>query len=110
MRHLLLVSALVFAVAGSAGNGWAGPEETQAVTAQPSGTERPVIDLNTADSAALESLPGVGPRTAELIIEYRTDSGGFKKVEELMNVRGIGEATFLRIRELVRVGTSEGKR
>ena len=56
------------------------------------------------------TLTGVGPRTAELIIEYRTESGGFKKVEELMNVRGIGEATFLRIRELVRVGTSEGKR
>ena len=40
----------------------------------------------------------------------RTDTGGFKKVEELMNVRGIGEATFLRIRELVRVSPSEGKR
>ena len=110
MRHLLLITALVFAVAGSTGGSWAGPEETQAGTAQPSATERPAIDLNTADSAALESLPGVGPRTAELIIEYRTDTGGFKKVEELMNVRGIGEATFLRIRELVRVSPSEGKR
>jgi len=109
MRHLLLITALVFAVAGSTGGSWAGPEETQVGAAQPSATERPVIDLNTADSAALESLPGVGPRTAELIIEYRTDTGGFKKVEELMNVRGIVEATFLRIRELVRVGSSEGK-
>lgn len=110
MRHLLLITALVFAVAESTGGSWAGPEETQAGAAQSSDTERPVIDLNTADSAALKSLPGVGPRTAELIIEYRTDTGGFKKVEELMNVRGIGEATFLRIRELVRVSPSEGKR
>ncbi|MDH4063297.1 MAG: helix-hairpin-helix domain-containing protein [Acidobacteriota bacterium] len=59
------------------------------------------IDLNTATLADLESLPGVGRRTAELIIEYRQKNGGFKKVEELMNVKGIGEKSFLRLKPLV---------
>lgn len=61
------------------------------------------VELNTADQAALETLPGIGPRTAERIIEYRTENGGFEKTEELMNVRGIGERTFLRLRDLVEV-------
>ena len=61
------------------------------------------MELNSADQPALEALPGIGPRTAERIIEYRNKNGGFEKVEDLMNVRGIGERTFLRLRELVRV-------
>ena len=109
MRHFLLASVLLLLV-GYPGAAGAESTESQASGTRPAADERSVIDLNTADRTALESLPGVGPRTAELIIEYRTESGGFEKVEELMNVRGIGEATFLRIRELVRVGTPEGKR
>ena len=61
------------------------------------------VDLNTATGKELESLPGVGPRTAELIIEYREQHDGFQKIEELMNVRGIGERTFLRLRSLITV-------
>ena len=61
------------------------------------------VDLNTATGEELESLPGVGPRTAELIIEYREQHDGFQKIEELMNVRGIGEKTFLRLRSLITV-------
>ena len=72
------------------------------------GTDR--VELNTADKAALETLPGVGPRTAELIIEYRAENGGFEKIEDLMNVRGIGERTFLRLRELVRVDAAAGQK
>jgi len=56
----------------------------------------------------LETLPGVGPRTAERIVDYRRDQGGFKKIEELMNVRGIGERSFLKLRPLVTVGASAG--
>ena len=61
------------------------------------------VDLNTASAEELESLPGIGPRTSELIIEYREKNHGFKKIEELMNVRGIGERSFLNLRALIMV-------
>ena len=59
------------------------------------------VNLNTATTAQLESLPGIGPATAERIVEYRQEHGGFKKIEELMNVRGIGEVSFLKLKALV---------
>ena len=61
------------------------------------------LNLNTATAAQLEALPGIGPATAQRIVEYRQKSGGFKKVEELMNVRGIGEASFLKLKSLISV-------
>ena len=62
-----------------------------------------VVNLNTATAAQLEALPGIGKATAERIIEYRQKSGGFKKIEELMNVKGIGEKSFLKLKPLVTV-------
>jgi len=61
------------------------------------------LNLNTATLDQLEALPGIGRKTAQLIVEYRTKSGGFKKVEELMNVKGIGEKSFLKLKPLVAV-------
>lgn len=61
------------------------------------------INLNTATVAQLQELPGIGARTAERIVEYREKNGGFKKIEELMNVKGIGEKSFLKIKPLVSV-------
>lgn len=59
------------------------------------------INLNTATIEQLETLPGIGRKVAERILEFRTKSGGFKKVEELMNVKGIGEKSFLKLKPLV---------
>jgi competence protein ComEA len=59
------------------------------------------VNLNTATVDQLESLPGIGRKTAELIVQYRQKNGPFKKVEELMNVKGIGEKSFLRIKPLL---------
>ncbi len=61
------------------------------------------LNLNTASADQLEALPGIGARTAALIVEYRQKNGGFKKVEDLMNVRGVGEKSFLKLKALVTV-------
>ena len=61
------------------------------------------LNLNVATAADLEKLPGVGAAMATRILEYRQKSGGFKKIEELMNVQGIGERNFLRLKPLVTV-------
>ena len=62
-----------------------------------------VVNLNTATKADLEKLPGVGPAMAQRILDYRQKIGGFKKAEDLMNVQGIGEKSFLKIKPLVTV-------
>lgn len=63
----------------------------------------PALNLNSATLADLEKLPGVGPSTAKQILEYRQKNNGFKKVEELMNIKGIGEKSFLKLKPLVTV-------
>ncbi len=62
-----------------------------------------VIDLNTATLAQLDTIPGVGPVTAQAILDYRTKRGRFTKVEELQEVDGIGTKTYAQIAPHVRV-------
>jgi competence protein ComEA len=68
----------------------------------PAGVPR-TVDLNTASLADLEGLPGIGRQTAQRIVEHRQKNGPFKKIEELMNVKGIGEKSFLRLKPLITV-------
>lgn len=60
-----------------------------------------LLNINVASAEQLDSLPGIGPSTAEKILNYRDESGAFATIEEIMNVPGIGEAKFEQIRELI---------
>jgi len=64
--------------------------------------ESPVV-LNSASLEDLRRLPGVGPKRAEAILNLRTRLGGFRRIEDLLRVRGIGRATLKRLRPLVKV-------
>jgi competence protein ComEA len=98
---LVLVAALVCFVSS--------PLAAQRATkpAPPAVASIAVINLNTATAAQLASLPGIGLKTAELIVQYRQKSGPFKKIEEIMNIRGIGEKSFLRLKS--RITVTDGK-
>jgi len=62
-----------------------------------------IVNLNTASAVDLEALPGIGAKTAARILEYRQKNGPFKKIEELMNVRGVGEKNFLKLKPQITV-------
>jgi competence protein ComEA len=61
------------------------------------------VNLNTADAAELETLPHIGPSRAEDILAYRETNGPFTSVEEIKNVKGIGDATFADLAPLITV-------
>lgn len=79
-----------------------GPGEPAAGPADPAAGGG-LVDLNTADAAALESLPGVGPVTASSILAWRSAHGSFSSVDQLVEIDGIGPATLERLRPLVTV-------
>jgi competence protein ComEA len=62
-----------------------------------------LVNINTASLSELETLSGVGPSTAQKIIDYRTASGGFTSVEQLMEVPGIGDAKFAAMKDSVTI-------
>lgn len=111
MRHLLLTAvALVASVAVVAtssvpamaaqnGRGQAKPSKP-AASAQ-------VVNINTASAADFEGLPGIGPKLAARIVDYRQKNGPFKKLEELMNVQGLGEKNFLKLKPQLTLGNSK---
>ena len=61
------------------------------------------INLNTADAAALESLPGIGPALAQRIIDYRMANGPFQTTAEIQDVRGIGAGIYAKIKDSITV-------
>jgi len=65
-----------------------------------------LVNINTATLEELDTLPQVGPVTAQSIIDYREANGLFSTIEDLMEVDGIGQATFDKVKDLVTVGTS----
>jgi competence protein ComEA len=65
------------------------------------------VNINTAPASELQTLPGIGAKVAERIVEYRQKNGPFKKVEELMNVRGVGEKNFLKLKPHVSIAPAK---
>ena len=62
------------------------------------------VNVNTATVAQFEALPGIGPSMAQRIVTYREKNGPFKKLEDLMNIQGIGEKSFLKLRPMLTIG------
>lgn len=65
--------------------------------------EESKVNINSANSQQLQILPGIGPTKAERIIQYRFEYGGFTSIEEITQVKGIGDATFLKIKDLLTI-------
>lgn len=62
------------------------------------------VNINTAPLSELQKLPRIGPNVAQRIIDFRKEHGNFKKIEEIMKVKGIGEKIFKKIKDLITVG------
>ncbi|MGX1192819.1 helix-hairpin-helix domain-containing protein [Metabacillus sp. SLBN-84] len=77
-------------------------QQTAGANASGGGGEK-VVNLNKASSEELQTLTGIGPAKAEAIIAYREEAGGFKAVEDLMNVSGIGEKSFEKVKDSISV-------
>ena len=108
MRRVFCVITLLFAIVlagtpGAAAQDKPARSKTEAAPAAP-------LNLNTATIAQLQALPGVGAATAKLIVDHRQKNGGFKKVEELMNIKGIGEKSFLKLKPMVTVAPEKAER
>jgi competence protein ComEA len=99
---VVLASALTLAAP-------AGASVIQEKSADAKAAPAQVVNINTAPAEQLQRLPGVGPSTAARIVEYRQKNGGFKKIEELMNVRGIGEKTFLKMKNQLTVAAPKAE-
>ena len=72
-------------------------------TAEPisSKGEKNKVNINSANQTELETLPGIGPSLAQKIIEYREQNGKFQKIEDIKNVKGIGNSKYINIKELI---------
>jgi competence protein ComEA len=97
-RVLLAALVITLGVAAHTEGAQESPRPSAAAASAP-------LNLNSASVAQLEALPGIGRATAERIVEYRQKNGAFKKPEDLMNVQGIGEKSFLKLKPLVTVST-----
>jgi competence protein ComEA len=71
--------------------------------AAPAGAGRQLVNINSADAAQLAKLPQIGAKMALRILEYRKSSGGFKRPQDLLKVKGIGEKLFAKLQPLITI-------
>lgn len=97
MFSMILVVTMLFAFSGQVfAQGNQSQEKTPAVKSAK-------ININTAGAEELEKLPRVGEKTAQRIIEYRQKNGKFKRIEDIMKIKGIGEKTFKKMEDMISV-------
>ena len=96
VRLAAAVAALVIALCAGTVN----------ASAQDTGAAVATVNINTASAEQFEALPGVGAKTAQRILEHRQKNGPFKKVEELMNIKGIGEKSVLKLKPYLTIGAA----
>jgi competence protein ComEA len=96
LQALALIVCLGLVLAPAA----APAQNSKAQSATPT-TEK--VNINTATAEQLQTLPGIGPALAKSIVDYRTKTGKFKKIEELINVKGVGEKKFEQIKDRLTV-------
>ncbi|MGB9005605.1 MAG: helix-hairpin-helix domain-containing protein [Candidatus Aminicenantales bacterium] len=77
----------------------------EAVAGQQSAAGKAKVNINSAGLNELQALPRIGPKIAQRILDFRKEHGPFKRVEELMKVKGIGEKMFGSLKDLITVGT-----
>ena len=104
-RAMLVLISVVLLGVGSGSTLALDAEETSKEAA----SAEPRVNLNTATSEELVELPGIGETVAARIVAYRESNGSFQKIEELMNVKGIGEKTFLKLRSRLFVEPKKAK-
>jgi competence protein ComEA len=85
------------------------PDEESGFVVVSEGTPSPqageeLVNVNTASLAELDTLPGIGQTTAQKIIDYRNDNGPFARIEDIVNVPGIGSATYDELKDLITIG------
>ena len=106
-RHCL-PALVVFSLLAASPHAVAQSSARASAKASPATTA--IVNINTASASELDALPGIGPKVAARIVEYRQKNGPFKKIEELMNVQGIGEKNFLKLKAQISVsGKAEGQ-
>ena len=99
----MMIRMMMAAIAAIALSAPALSAQSKVPAPKPAATAAAPVNLNTATAEQLATIPGVGPRMAERIIDYRQKNGGFKKIEDLMNVSGVGEKSFLKMKPLITV-------
>ena len=104
----MMIRIMMAAIAAIALSASALTAQSKAPAPKPTATAAAPVNLNTATAEQLATIPGVGPKMAERIIDYRQKNGGFKKIEDLMNVKGIGEKMFLNLKPLIIVTPAKG--
>jgi len=100
--HLLLVCVLALSPVAS-------PQQTQAPARAKAQAPLRVLDINGASAEDFQKLPGIGPKLAQRIVAYRRKHGPFRRVEDLMAIKGVGLKKWKAIRPYLRIGRSSAE-